>query len=72
MHSNVELREPGMTRSEALTASMEDYLEAIFYIVAEKGAARAKDISKRLKVNHSSVTGAPGPCEQESRPLRAV
>ena len=47
-----------MTRSEALTASMEDYLEAIFHIVAEKGAARAKDISKRLKVNHSSVTGA--------------
>jgi len=57
-HHNVEFREPGMTRSEALTASMEDYLEAIFHIVAEKGAARAKDISKRLKVNHSSVTGA--------------
>jgi len=37
---------------------MEDYLEAIFHIVAEKGAARAKDIAKRLKVNHSSVTGA--------------
>lgn len=47
-----------MPGAEALTASMEDYLEAIFHIVAEKGAARAKDISKRLRVNHSSVTGA--------------
>jgi len=37
---------------------MEDYLEAIFHIVAEKGAARAKDICKGLKVNHSSVTCA--------------
>jgi len=43
---------------EVLSASLEDYLEAIFHIVAEKGAARAKDISKRLKVNSSSVTGA--------------
>lgn len=47
-----------MIGSEALSASMEDYLEAIFHIAAEKGAARAKDIAKRLKVNHSSVTGA--------------
>jgi DtxR family Mn-dependent transcriptional regulator len=37
---------------------MEDYLEAIYHIAAEKGAARAKDIAKRLKVNSSSVTGA--------------
>lgn len=41
-----------------LTASLEDYLEAIFHIVAEKQAARGKDIAKRLKVNSSSVTGA--------------
>ncbi len=41
-----------------LSASLEDYLEAIFHIVAEKRAARAKDISVRLKVNSSSVTGA--------------
>ncbi|MFP4032172.1 MAG: metal-dependent transcriptional regulator, partial [Desulfococcaceae bacterium] len=27
---------------------MEDYLEAIFHIVSEKQAARAKDIAKRL------------------------
>ena len=47
-----------MVASATITASMEDYLEAIFHIVAKKGAARAKDISKQLKVNHSSVTGA--------------
>ncbi|WP_084156146.1 metal-dependent transcriptional regulator [Desulforegula conservatrix] len=41
-----------------LTASLEDYLEAIFHIVAEKQAARGKDIAKRLNVNSSSVTGA--------------
>jgi DtxR family transcriptional regulator, Mn-dependent transcriptional regulator len=41
-----------------LTASQEDYLEAIFHISAEKMAARAKDIAKRLDVRASSVTGA--------------
>ncbi len=44
--------------TESLSASMEDYLEAIFHIVREKQAARAKDIAGRLKVNNSSVTGA--------------
>ena len=47
-----------MAEGKALTASLEDYLEAIFHVAAEKGAARAKDISKRMKVNSSSVTGA--------------
>ncbi len=42
----------------ALSASLEDYLEAIFQIVREKQAARAKDISDRLNVRRSSVTGA--------------
>lgn len=41
-----------------LSASLEDYLEAILRIVAQKGAAKAKDIAKALKVNNSSVTGA--------------
>ncbi|PID74015.1 MAG: DtxR family transcriptional regulator [Desulfobacterales bacterium] len=41
-----------------LSASMEDYLEAIFHIITKKQAARAKDIALRLKVNNSSVTGA--------------
>ena len=43
---------------DELSASMEDYLEAIYHIVVAKQAARAKDIAKRLKVNNSSVTGA--------------
>ncbi|MBW1721830.1 MAG: DtxR family transcriptional regulator [Deltaproteobacteria bacterium] len=47
-----------MVVSRTLSASLEDYLEAIFHIIAEKQAARAKDISKRLKVGGSSVTGA--------------
>jgi DtxR family Mn-dependent transcriptional regulator len=42
----------------ALSASLEDYLEAIYWISDEKQAARAKDISKRLGVNNSSVSGA--------------
>ena len=41
-----------------LSASLEDYLEAIFHIVREKHAARPKDISKYLAVGNSSVTGA--------------
>lgn len=44
--------------AESLSASLEDYLEAIFHIVAQKRAAKPKDISRRMKVNNSSVTGA--------------
>ena len=47
-----------MTTADVLSASLEDYLEAIFHIVAEKHAARAKDIGKRMRVSRSSVTGA--------------
>jgi DtxR family Mn-dependent transcriptional regulator len=47
-----------MRTGQLLTASQEDYLEAIFHIASDKHAARAKDIAKRLKVNSSSVTGA--------------
>jgi DtxR family Mn-dependent transcriptional regulator len=47
-----------MTGAETLTASLEDYLEAIFHIIAEKEAVRPKDIAKRLDVKNSSVTGA--------------
>ena len=41
-----------------LSASLEDYLEAIFHTVEAKGAARAKDIVMRLGVHNSSVTQA--------------
>ncbi len=47
-----------MKQQKKLTASQEDYLEAIYHISAEKMAARAKDISQRLEVRASSVTGA--------------
>ena len=47
-----------MMQKKALTASLEDYLEAIYHIIREKQAARVKEIAKRLKVNNSSVTGA--------------
>jgi DtxR family Mn-dependent transcriptional regulator len=46
------------TGSLQLSSSLEDYLEAIFQIVREKQAARAKDIADRLSVGRSSVTGA--------------
>jgi len=41
-----------------LSASLEDYLEAILIISGEKGAARPKDIADRLHVKAASVTGA--------------
>lgn len=41
-----------------LSASLEDYLEAILDIIREKQAVRAKDIGQRLGVGRSSVTGA--------------
>jgi DtxR family Mn-dependent transcriptional regulator len=44
--------------NEALSDSLEDYMEAIFHIEAQKHAARAKDIADRLQVSSSSVTGA--------------
>lgn len=47
-----------MTVAESLTASLEDYLEAIFHIIAEKHAVKPRDIAKRLKVSYASVTGA--------------
>ena len=47
-----------MPKSKRLSANMEDYLEAIYHIVSEKKAARAKDIAVRMAVNSASVTGA--------------
>lgn len=41
-----------------LSASLENYLEAIFHIEQKKKAAMAKDIAERMEVNSSSVTGA--------------
>ena len=44
--------------TDALSASMENYLETIFILVRDYTVARSKDIADRLKVKRSSVTGA--------------
>src|SRR3990172_9470668 len=41
-----------------LSASLEDYIEAIFNLVLESKVARSKEIAQRLNVSRSSVTGA--------------
>ncbi|MEK7722176.1 MAG: metal-dependent transcriptional regulator [Elusimicrobiota bacterium] len=47
-----------MTKATQISASLEDYIEAIFHIVAEKQAAKPRDLAEKLKVANSSVTGA--------------
>ncbi len=47
-----------MSERYPLTESVEMYLKAIYQVVREKQAARAKDIAIRLNVNSSSVTAA--------------
>ncbi|NCB43862.1 MAG: DtxR family transcriptional regulator [Clostridia bacterium] len=47
-----------MIFAKTLSASLEDYLEAIFQIIEEKQAVKPKDIAARMKVGNSSVTGA--------------
>lgn len=44
--------------NEKLSASLEDYLEAIFNLSSDNQFARAKDIALTLKVARASVTGA--------------
>ncbi len=51
-------RDHGKATGSTLSESLEDYLEAIYHIVADKQAARATDIALRLKVQNSSVTQA--------------
>jgi len=45
-------------KNENLSASLEDYLEAILNLAGESNFARSKDIAKLLGVSRSSVTGA--------------
>ena len=47
-----------MAKTEKLSSSLEDYLEAIYLISAEKGAARPKDVAAHLDVANSSTTAA--------------
>jgi DtxR family Mn-dependent transcriptional regulator len=48
----------GANCNNALTASQEDYLEAIFALLQTTPVARSKDIAARLGVRAASVTGA--------------
>ncbi len=41
-----------------LSASLEDYLEAIYHLAAGQDVARSKDIAERMEVSRASVTGA--------------
>lgn len=47
-----------MESSHRISASLENYIEAVYFLVSENGVARAKDIAARLGVKASSVTGA--------------
>ena len=41
-----------------LSASLEDYLETIFFLSRDEGRVRPKEIADRMKVRAASVTGA--------------
>jgi DtxR family Mn-dependent transcriptional regulator len=43
---------------EKLSASLEDYLEAIYHLSAGQDVARSKDIADSMGVSRASVTGA--------------
>ena len=43
---------------EKLSASLEDYLEAIYHLTVGQEVARSKDIAEAMKVSRASVTGA--------------
>lgn len=47
-----------MAKRKGLSASLEDYLEAILIICQEQGEARSKDIIEHLDVSGPSVTEA--------------
>lgn len=47
-----------MKKSEKLTTSLEDYLEAILFLEEKNRVARVKDIAEYLSVQMPSVTGA--------------
>ncbi|NIA13747.1 MAG: metal-dependent transcriptional regulator [Nitrospiraceae bacterium] len=44
--------------SSELSASLEDYLEAIHLVIQDRDAVRSKDIAAKLGVSTASVTGA--------------
>ncbi len=47
-----------MKEKTDLSASLEDYIEAIYHIIEEKLVARSKEIAAKLNVSRASVTEA--------------
>jgi DtxR family transcriptional regulator, Mn-dependent transcriptional regulator len=47
-----------MITAKTLTTTMEDYLEAIAWLVGDSGSARVRDIAAALTVHKSTVTAA--------------
>jgi len=45
-----------MTGTKTITTTLEDYLEAIAWLVSDKGVARVRDIAAALSVHKSTVT----------------
>ena len=45
------------TAAKTFSTSIEDYLEAIFFLMRDNVAARSKEIAERLQVKPASVTG---------------
>jgi DtxR family transcriptional regulator, Mn-dependent transcriptional regulator len=45
-------------KENAISESLEDYLETVYHLVSEKQVARVKDIAKERKVSMASVTTA--------------
>lgn len=51
-------QESVLSARQALSESLEDYLETIHHLVRKNRVARVKDIAARMEVHMSSVTGA--------------
>ena len=54
----VEWRPTGFPETESLSASLEDYLEAILQLERASRVARVSEIAEQLSVSRPSVTGA--------------
>jgi DtxR family Mn-dependent transcriptional regulator len=54
----MKAKRPFTMKDGDLSASLEDYLEAIFNIARRSKVARSKDIAQTLGVSRASVTGA--------------
>lgn len=50
---------------QSVSRSMEDYLETIHILDAERGVVRVKDIADRLRISRASVSGAMNHLEKQ-------